>query len=138
MTTIAPENRYFRVEPLRVRPGHSPPSGPAIQDGKKLACVVGDRMLGRSAAITTISTLQATISSRTSAPMRASVRVAASASAGLPESPRSCESLAAPTGVSRRGSVLASLDMRRGPPKRAPKRLKLYPCEGTKPASPPG
>ncbi len=36
-----------------VAPGNSPPSGPAIQPGKKPSCVTGESWLGRFAAIVT-------------------------------------------------------------------------------------
>ena len=36
-----------------VAPGSSPPSGPAIQPGKKPSCVIGESRLGRFAAIAT-------------------------------------------------------------------------------------
>src|SRR2546423_15016943 len=55
MTTIEPEKRQRSAVVLRVSPGHSPPAGPAIQPGKKFVCVVGERMLGRFAAITTMN-----------------------------------------------------------------------------------
>src|SRR5271166_46713 len=129
MTASAPVNRYLRVVPLRVSPGHSPPSGPAIQWGKKLACVVGDRMLGRSAAITTTSALQATMISRAATPIRTCVLARESTLARPPGSSRRSAARGSPIGVSRRGNVLASLDMREGllgapqtaegPPKRA-------------------
>ena len=54
-------NRYFSAVELRVSPGSSPPSGPAIQCGKKPVWVVALNRLGRSAATTTIIAAQSTI-----------------------------------------------------------------------------
>ncbi len=47
---IVPVNRYLRAVELRVIHGSSPPSGPAIQPGKKPVWVVAENRLGRFAA----------------------------------------------------------------------------------------
>ena len=62
-------NRYFSAVALRVSPGNSPPSGPAIQCGKKPVWVVAENRLGRSAATTTTSTAQSTIASSAHTPI---------------------------------------------------------------------
>src|SRR5664280_2904213 len=80
-------------------------------------------MLGRLAAISTTNALQRTIASRQAAPTQLLSPLRASAPARPRRSP--CLALGLPTGASRRGSVLASLDMREGPPKRALRRLDL-------------
>src|SRR5277367_1642775 len=68
MATIAPVNRYLRVVPLLVKPGSIPPSGPAIQPGKKPVWVVGAIALGRFAATSTTKMLIARIAPSDSAP----------------------------------------------------------------------
>ena len=68
MATTAPVNQYLSVVVLCVSPGQIPPSGPAIQCGRKFVWVVGDRMLGRSAAMITIKTLQAMMTVSATAP----------------------------------------------------------------------
>src|SRR5450759_1717569 len=69
-------------------------------------------MLGRSAASATINAHPMTITSRDSAPTRTSVEFARTRACGrLPRSPRLRAASVPPSGVSRRGSVDASLDM---------------------------
>src|SRR5438270_5200649 len=117
------------VEPL-VNPGQSPPSGPAIQCGKKFECVVGESRLGRLAATTTSSRLPATTSSSATAARRVSVRARATA----PALRRSRQRRESPTSrsPSPAGSVDASLDIpsagatisrreRRGPAEASPR-----------------
>jgi hypothetical protein len=74
MATTAPLNKYFSVVVLWVSPGKIPPKGPAIQCGRKFVWVVGERMLGRSAAITTTSTLQAMMTVSATAPASVPLR----------------------------------------------------------------
>src|ERR1700678_1515167 len=70
MATIAPVNRYLRVVALLVKPGSIPPSGPAIQPGKKPVWVVGAMTLGRFAATSTTKMLRARIAASDSAPTK--------------------------------------------------------------------
>src|SRR5271166_5032976 len=101
-------NMYLRVSPSLGIPGHSPPSGPAIQRGKKSTWVVGERPLGRSAAITTSSRLSPTIEPSAIAPTQAALPAPASAPARrLSDPPRRAAS-SSPRGASRSGSVVAS------------------------------
>ncbi len=58
----------FSAVALRVSPGQSPPSGPAIHPGKKSDLVVAETMLGRSAAMMTSSRLPPTITPSASRP----------------------------------------------------------------------
>jgi hypothetical protein len=74
MATTAPVNQYLSVVVLWVNPGQIPPRGPAIQRGRKFVWVVGERMLGRSDAMTTIRTLQAMITLSARAPISVSLR----------------------------------------------------------------
>src|ERR1041385_79567 len=97
---------------LRANHGIRPPSGPGIQCGKSPACEVAESTLGLFAAISTIARPASTITIRQTAPGQDPSPAPASA----PARPRSHLRLVpgAPTCGSRRGSVLASLDMKRG------------------------
>ena len=116
MTTIEPEKRQRSAVVLRGSPGHSPPAGPAIQPGKKFVCVVGERMLGRFAAITTMNAQPTAIATSEASASHCAALKRASTAAGERRARLPVRSSSA---VSRRGSVLASLDMREGPPRRA-------------------
>src|SRR5262245_11558333 len=82
-------------------------------------------MLGLFAATTTTSALHRTIASRAIAPTRTSVPEPANARARPPRRQRPRRVLVSPRGPSRRGSVRASLDMRRArrsePPEISPR-----------------
>ena len=119
MIATGPVNRYLRVVPLRVSPGHRPPSGPAIQRGKKLLCVIGERPLGRSATRITRNALHSRIAASAQAQTSAPAPVRSAACARPAERLRKLPAQRSRTGARRRGSVLASLDMNEGPPERA-------------------
>src|SRR5438067_11922544 len=82
-------------------------------------------MLGRFAAIRTTNALQARITSRHATPIHARSAGRAITPARPRRSLRLSPAHLLPAGVSCRGSVLASLDMREGPPERALRRLDL-------------
>src|SRR2546430_14576941 len=106
MTTIEPEKRQRSAVVLRVSPGHSPPAGPAIQPGKKFVCVVGERMLGRFAAITTINAQPTAIATSEASASHCAALKRASTAAGQRRGPGPLPA-ASPAG--RGGGVLAAL-----------------------------
>src|SRR2546430_16394597 len=119
MTTIEPEKRQRSAVVLRVSPGHSPPAGPAIQPGKKFVCVVGERMLGRFAAITTMNAQPTAIAtSEASASHCAALKRARTAAGGRPGRGPPPPSSA----VVRGGGGVSAVHLRGGPPWRGPEK----------------